>query len=199
MKYPKIIENLINHFASLPGIGAKTAERLVFYLLKNGNHNELEQFGKELINLNSEIKICQICGNYTINGRCEICNDVRRDKSIICLVAEVQDIYYLDKTHSFNVFYHVLGGLLAPADGVTPDKLNIKNLLKRLGGLKEVILGFNPTVEGESTIIYLKKILKEKNPRIKLTRLSRGLPMGGDLEYADEVTLSSAINNRSEV
>lgn len=201
MRYPVAVQNLINHFSALPGIGQKTAERLVFYLLKNGNREKIQEFGKSLIVLNQEIKICRQCGNYSINEKCEICSDAKRDKNLICLVAEVQDIYYLDKTHGFNGFYHVLNGLLSPAEGITPDKLNIENLLKRLKNsqIREVILGFNPTVEGESTIIYLKKILKEKYPQLKITRLSRGLPMGGDLEYADEITLTSALNNRIEV
>jgi len=197
MKYPETIQNLIDHFSSLPGIGGKTAERLVFYLLKSGEN--LKEFGRDLMNLNREIKTCAVCGNYSLNEHCQICSDNKRDKSLICLVAEVQDIYYLDRTHSFNGLYHVLGGLLAPAEGITPDKLNIDNLLKRLDNIKEIILGLNPTVEGESTIIYLKKLIKEKFPSIKITRLSRGLPMGGDLEYADEVTLRSAIDNRLEV
>ncbi len=201
MQYPNVIQDLINDFASLPGIGQKSAERLVFCLLKNGKRNELDRFGKNLLNIMNKIKGCEICGNYMANGRCEICDDGKRDKKRLCIVAEVQDIYYLDKTHELNGLYHVLGGLLSPAEGVTPDKLKIESLIKRLGdnGIEEVILGLNPTVEGESTIIYIKKILKEKFPNLKITRLSRGLPMGGDLEYADEITLLNAIKNRSEV
>ena len=200
MRYPGRIEQLITNFTSLPGIGQKTAERLVFYLLKN-NKIDLLEFGRNLINLKAEIKNCPKCGNYSLKEMCEICAATRRDKSMICIVAEVPDIYYLDGTHSFNGLYYVLGGLLAPAEGVTPDKLEIDKLIARIKTekIKEIIFGFNQTVEGESTIIYLKKIIKEKFPQIKLTRLSRGLPMGGDLEYADEITLSSAIKNRNEI
>lgn len=200
MKYPRLIQSLINNFASLPGIGTKTAERLVFHLLKQNDNQDLTEFGNNLLNIKKQIKTCPVCGNYTTDSQCEICTNAKRDKTIICVVADVQDIFYLDKTHTFNGQYHVLNGLLVPANGITPDKLNIENLLKRLkNNVQEIILGFNPTVEGESTIIYLKKLLKEKFPNLKITRLSRGLPMGGDLEYADEVTLSNAINNRSEV
>jgi recombination protein RecR len=200
VQYPSAIQDLINSFASLPGIGQKTAERLVFYLLKKGDKNELDKFGKNLLNIINEVKSCQVCGNYMTHGRCAVCHDAKRQKDCICVVAEVQDIYYLDRTQELNSFYHVLGGLLSPAMGVTPDKLNIQGLLKRLetNQVREIILGFNPTLEGESTIIYLKKILKDKFPNLKITRLSRGLPMGGDLEYADEITLSNAIKNRSE-
>lgn len=201
MNYPRVIQNLINDFARLPGIGQKTAERLVFYLIKNGERINLAEFGNNLVNVKNEIKHCEVCGNYRVNERCEICSDAKRDREKLCVVAEVQDIYYLDKTHELNGLYHVLGGLISPAEGIVPDKLRIEELVKRLEEhqIKEVILGLNPTVEGESTIIYLKKILKEKFTHLKITRLSRGLPMGGDLEYADEITLVNAIKNRSEV
>ena len=201
MHYPAVIQNLINDFASLPGIGQKSAERLVFYLLKKGDRDKLDEFSKNLSNVMNEVKGCIECGNYMANEKCEICNDTKRDKSRLCIVAEVQDIYYLDKTHELICLYHVLNGLISPAEGMTPDKLNIESLVKRLAGngIQEVVLGLNPTIEGESTIIYLKKILKEKFPNLKITRLSRGLPMGGDLEYADEITLLNAIKNRNEV
>jgi len=201
MQYPEVIQNLIDDFTSLPGIGGKTAERLVFYLIKNGEQEKLQQFGKNLMNLKTAIKTCRECGNYSLNELCGICMDIKRDKKLICVVANAEDIKYLDNTHSFNGVYYVLGGLLNPSEGVTADKLHIKQLLERLhkNMANEIILGLNPTVEGESTIIYLKKILKENFPKIKITRLSRGLPMGGDLEYADEITLSNAINNRSEI
>ena len=201
MRYPSTIQDLINNFASLPGLGQKTAERLVFYLLKKHPSEDLVSFGNNLINIKNEVKICAHCNNYMTNGHCDICDDSKRDKTILCVVAEVQDIFYLDKTHSYDGQYHVLQGLLTPAEGITPDKLNIDNLIRRLeqNKINEVIMGFNPTIEGESTIIYLKKIIKDKFPKIKITRLSRGLPMGGDLEYADEITLSSALKNRNEI
>ncbi len=201
MNYPKIIQDLINNFASLPGLGHKTAERLVFYLLKKYPKENLKKFGSNLANIKNEIKVCSQCYNYIDNNHCNICDNNKRDKTILCIVAEVQDIFYLEKAHSYNGLYHVLQGLLAPTEGITPNKLTIDSLLKRLNLNKttEIIMGFNPTVEGESTIIYLKKIIKDKFPHIKITRLSRGLPMGADLEYADEITLSSALKNRNEI
>lgn len=201
MNYPRAIKNLIDNFSSLPSIGGKTAERLVFYLLKNCGRAELANFGHNLMELPRQINVCETCGNLKDNNHCSLCDDAKRDKAAICLVAENQDIFYLEKTKIFNGQYHVLGGLISAAEGVTPEKLKIESLLKRLGdnNLREIIFGFNPTVEGESTILFLKKIIKEKFPAVKLTRLSRGLPMGGDLEYADEITLGSAIKNRSEV
>ncbi|HOZ36416.1 MAG TPA: recombination mediator RecR [bacterium] len=201
MNHPAIIQNLINNFASLPGIGQKTAERLVYHLLKNSKQEKLDLFGKNLIALKSEIKICPVCGNYGNGTGCAICGEPKRDRTKVCLVAEAQDIACLEKTGIYNGLYHVLNGLLSPIAGVTASQLNITTLGKRLaeGKIKEVIMGFNPTIEGESTIIYLKKIIKEKYPHIKITRLSRGLPMGGDLEYADEITLQSAMDNRTEI
>jgi len=201
MDYPQIIKNLINNFASLPGIGQKTAERLVYHLLKNESQEKLATFGKNLLTLKNEITVCPICGNYSNGNGCEVCNEPKRDRTKICLVAEAQDILYLEKTAIYNGLYHVLNGLLAPVEGITPDKLNISALGKRLstGSINEIIMGFNPTMEGESTIIYLKKLIKEKYPQIKITRLSRGLPMGGDLEYADEITLQNAMDNRTEI
>jgi recombination protein RecR len=200
MRYPEIIQNLINNFASLPGLGQKAAERLVFYLLKN-NKIDLTNFGNNLINIKNKIKTCPRCYNYMDNNQCLICDDNTRDKTTLCIVAEAQDIFYLDKAHSYHGLYYVLQGLLTPAEGITPDKLTVDNLIKKLSQepINEVVMGFNPTVEGESTILYLKKIIKENFPKIKITRLSRGLPMGGDLEYADEITLSSAIKNRNEI
>ncbi|HRY63229.1 MAG TPA: recombination mediator RecR [Patescibacteria group bacterium] len=201
MNHPPIIQNLINNFAALPGIGQKTAERLVFYLLKNESREKIEAFGENLLTLKKEIQTCPVCGNYTNGSGCQLCAEPKRDRTKVCLVAEAQDILYLEKTAIYNGLYHVLNGLLAPVEGITPDKLNVTALGKRLaeGTIKEVIMGFNPTMEGESTIIYLKKLIREKYPQIKITRLSRGLPMGGDLEYADEITLQSAMDNRTEI
>lgn len=201
MNHPTIIQSLINSFSSLPGIGQKTAERLVYYLLKNNSQEQLALFGKNLISLKNEIKICPTCGNYSNGAGCAICSEPKRDRQKVCLVAEAQDIPCLEKTGIYNGLYHVLGGLLSPVEGITANKLNITSLGKRLAGgvIQEVIMGFNPTMEGESTIIYLKKLIKEKYPQIKITRLSRGLPMGGDLEYADEITLQSAMDNRTEI
>ncbi len=201
MNHPLIVQSLINNFSALPGIGQKTAERLVYYLLKNSKQEQLAAFGKNLTALKNEIKVCPVCGDYSNGTGCAICGEPKRDRTKVCLVAEAQDISYLEKTGIYNGLYHVLNGLLSPVEGITAGKLNVTALGKRLaeGVIKEVIMGFNPTMEGESTIIYLKKLIKEKYPHIKITRLSRGLPMGGDLEYADEITLQSALDNRTEI
>lgn len=201
MNYSIPIQNLITNFSSLPGLGQKTAERLVFHLLKKNNKNTFIEFANNLLEVGKKINRCQTCSNYSEKPTCSICQNIKRDKTKICLVAEAQDILYLEKTNSFNGLYHVLNGLLDPSNGITPDKLNINPLFQRLqtNQITEIIFGLNPTVEGESTIIYLKKIILEKYPRFMLTRLSRGLPMGADLEYADEVTLANALNNRSGI
>ena len=185
----------------MPGLGEKTAERLVFYLLKKNNKNTFIEFADNLVNCGKQINRCQDCHNYSLKTLCPVCDNTRRDRTQICLVAEAQDILYLERTSAYNGLYHVLNGLLDPVSQITPDKLNLNSLSKRLNSnqVKEIIFGLNPTIEGESTIIYLKKLFGQKYPHLKLTRLTRGLPMGGDLEYADEVTLSNALKNRSQV
>ncbi len=200
MTYPPPIQNLIENFTYLPGLGQKSAERLVFYLLET-KKVDLSKFADNLKQIKKQIQKCQICGAYSPKKICAVCTNPHRTKNILCLVAEARDIYYIEHSHSFNGRYHVLNGLLSPAEGVNINNLSIKPLMERLAkeDVQEVIMGFNPTVEGETTIIYLKKILKEKFPHLKITRFSRGLPMGGDLEYADEITLSSAIKNRNEI
>lgn len=201
MPYPEPIENLIKSFSSLPGLGYKTAERLVFHLLKKNNKNSFIEFSNNLLNVGKQIETCQTCGNYSLKPLCPICQNTQRDKSQICLVANAKDILYLEKTNIYSGLYHVLGGLIDPANNCLPDSLNIKKLFLRLENHRprEIIFGLNPTIEGETTMIYLKKIIASAYPHIKLTRLSRGLPMGADLEYADEITLSSALKNRSTV
>jgi recombination protein RecR len=200
MSYPQPIQNLIRDFSSLPGLGQKTAERLVFYLLKNKKKETILEFSRDLVNISAQIKQCSICGNYTEKNICSICEDKKRNLKKICLVAEAQDIISLEKTSVYHGLYHVLHGLLNPNHGIMAEQLNIISLFARLNKeTEEIIFGFNPTMEGETTIIYLKKIISQQHPAIQLTKLSRGLPMGGDLEYADEITLSSALSNRSKV
>jgi len=185
----------------MPGLGDKTAERLVFNLLKKNNKNTFIEFANALITVGKQIRHCKICNNYSEKPLCQICENMRRDKTKICVVAEAQDIICLEKTSVYHGLYHVLGGLIEPISNITPDKLNIKSLIERLNDkqIREIIFGLNPTIEGESTIIYIKKMIGQKFKNIKLTRLSRGLPMGADIEYADEITLSNAINNRSQL
>jgi len=198
MPFPQSIQNLINHFAKLPGIGPKTAERLVFYLLKQDKNN-LTEFGHTLLHVRDNIKICEECGQITEEKLCLICSDKNRDHSIICVVAEIADILSLEKSKEFNGVYHILNGTLNPTEGITPEKLNIKKLEERIskGDVKEIILALNPTIEGETTAMYLTKFLKKYN--ISITKLARGLPQGSDLEYADEVTLANAFKGRIKI
>jgi recombination protein RecR len=197
--YPTPIKNLIKHLSSLPGIGPKQAERMVFYLLKS-DVGKFESLAKELSEIKNKIKKCAGCGNF-VEEKCEICNSQKRDKNKICVVAEPQDILALEKTSEFDGVYHLLGGLIIPTAGLTPSKLKIQELEDKIKNTKnnlEIIIALDPNVEGESTSMYLVNLLK-KYPHIKISKLARGLPMGGDLEYADEVTLGSAIRGRVEL
>ena len=195
---PRALERLIQEFTKLPGIGPKTAERLVYYLLKQPKE-VLTQFAQSLHQAKDEVTTCSQCYRFSDQNPCPICADKKRDKTLLCVVAESQNIPVLEKTGAFRGLYHVLGGLISPLEGITPDKLKIAELEQRLktNGVKEVILALNPDLDGETTSLYLTKLVKPL--AIKITRLARGLPMGADLEYADEVTLENAIVGRREV
>jgi len=195
---PHALEQLIREFTKLPGIGPKTAERLVYYLLKQPKE-ELVSLADSLRQAKDEVVICRQCFRFADQDPCPICADKRRDKSLLCVVAESQNIPVIEKTGAFAGHYHVLGGLISPLEGITPDKLKIGELEQRLktNGVKEVILALNPDLDGETTSLYLAKLIKPIG--IKVTRLARGLPMGADLEYADEVTLENAILGRKEI
>lgn len=199
-KYPNIIQNLINEFSRLPGLGPKSAERLVFYLMKQ-SPEDLNKLASNIENLKKEIQICQVCYNYSTKNPCEICTDSRRDHATLCVVALPQDLAVIENTGEYHGLYHILGGVLNPVEGITPDKLKIKELINHLNRakpkIKEVILAFNPDLEGESTTLYLTRQLKSL--KIKITRLAKGLPTGADLEYADAVTLTDALKGRREV
>lgn len=199
-KYPASIANLINQFSKMPGLGPKSAERLVFYLLKK-SPDDLKNLAQNIENLKKEIQICQTCYNYSLKNPCEICSDKRRDHYIICVVALPQDLAVIENTAEYQGIYHVLGGVLNAVEGITPDKLKIKELLGRLKSskikIKEVILAFNPDLEGESTTLYLTRQLKPY--KIKITRLAKGLPTGADLEYADAITITDALKGRREL
>ena len=195
---PHALEQLIREFTKLPGIDPKTAERLVYYLLKQPKE-ELVSLADSLRQAKDEVVICRQCFRFADQDPCPICADKRRDKSLLCVVAESQNIPVIEKTGAFAGHYHVLGGLISPLEGITPDKLKIDELEQRLktNGVKEVILALNPDLDGETTSLYLAKLIKPIG--IKVTRLARGLPMGADLEYADEVTLENAILGRKEI
>jgi recombination protein RecR len=195
---PSSIQKLIDQFNKLPGIGPKTAERLAFWLLKKPQ-TELDEFGQAIKEAKKDLVICSICQNITYINPCNICTDNVRDQKTICVVAETQDQQAIERTGEYQGTYHVLGGVLNPLENMTPDKLNIESLIGRIknDGIKEIILGLNPDLEGESTALYLVKILKPY--KVKMTKLARGLPTGSDIEYADEITLGSALKNRREL
>jgi recombination protein RecR len=195
--FPKSFQKLIDHFAALPSVGPKMAERLVLYLFKQ-EQEKLDDFSEIIKNLKKNIHFCSQCFNISENGLCAICQDKKRDSSIICVVEDPLDVISLEKTRRMRGLYHVLGGTInAPSDKNNP--LKIKELLDRLKKEKidEVIIATNPTTEGEATALYLARFIKPLN--IKTTRLARGLPTGGDIEYADEATLGGAIEGRKEI
>lgn len=195
--YPISIEKLIEEFAKLPGIGQKTAQRLTLHVL-NLPKEEVEEFANALIKARGTIKYCSICGNYTEKDPCAICSNPNRDKSTICVIEQAKDIISMEKVREYNGVYHVLHGTISPMAGRGPDDINLKELVRRINGdVKEVIVATNPNVEGEATAMYISKILKPLGT--KVTRIAHGIPVGGDLEYSDEVTLSKALEGRKEI
>jgi recombination protein RecR len=193
MDLPVSIKNLIDSFSLLPTVGRKTAERFVFYLLQQ-DQTVLDKFSAAVKNVKLGIKKCEICGCVNEESPCSICKDIKRDKAKICVVGVTRDLIIIENTGAFNGRYHVLGGLIDAIKGVTPEQLNIKSLEQRLTGAQEIILALNPTFEGEATAIYLTNLFK--NSKLKITRLARGLPRGAELQYADENTLSDALQHR---
>ena len=193
--YSPSIEKLIEAFERLPSIGNKTAARLAFYIL-NSSEEETNEFVQAIINAKKNLKYCSTCFNISDTDPCTICANAGRDKSTICVVEDVKDVVAMEKTHEFKGVYHVLHGSISPMNGIGPDDIKIKELLSRLmdGSVKEVILATNPRVEGEATAIYLSKLIKPLG--ITVTRTAHGIPVGGDLEYTDEVTLSRALEGR---
>lgn len=197
-KLPSSLERAINELSKLPGIGPKSAQRLAFYLLKR-DPIDLTSLAESVTNLKSGVIFCSQCHNMAETDPCDICNDPARDKTLLCIVEEPLDALALDKTRQFPGLFHVLGGVLNPMEGIGPDQLNIADLperIKNLGSVSEVIIATNPTLEGETTALHISKLLKDRG--VKITRIARGLPMGGDLEYADEITLSRALEGRRE-
>jgi recombination protein RecR len=191
------LEQLIAEFAKLPGIGRKTAQRLALYVMKRPRE-EVVSMAKALVSVKDRIRTCSVCCNITEQDPCPICSSTRRDRSIICVVEEPNDVLALEKTNDFRGLYHVLGGSLSPLDGIGPEELKIRELLTRITTeVSEVILAMNPNVEGEATTLYLGKLIKPLG--IRVTRIARGLPVGGDLEFADEATLSRALEGRITV
>lgn len=194
--YIEPLAKLVNAFSKLPGIGGKTALRLAYHVI-SAPEEDVKDLVNALETIKEKVKYCSCCGNFCEGEMCDICSDVRRDKSVICVVKDPRDVIAMEKSGSFKGVYHVLHGTLSPMDGVGPDDIRIKELLSRLDGVKEVILATNPDVEGDATAVYIARLLKPFN--IKTTRIAHGIPIGGDLEYIDEVTLSKAIEGRREI
>ena len=199
---PAALEDTIEALSMLPGVGPRTAERYAYYLFRS-NDKISKNIAEALSNLHNKVKTCPV--TFALISTDEeispLYTDLRRDKTTVMVVEEPLDIYAIEQINSYNGTYHVLGGALSPIDGVTPEQLHIGELIKRVNNddVKEVIIATNPSVEGESTALYLEKLLHEQNPNLKLTRLARGLPLGVDLSYADQITLSAALENRTKL
>lgn len=198
MYYPEPVSKLIEGFMKLPGIGPKTAGRLAFFVLGMKEDDVLD-LAKALVNAKRQLHYCSVCHNITDVDPCRICSDKRRDRSLICVVQEPKDVVAMEKTREYEGLYHVLHGAISPMDGIGPEDIRIPDLLKRLGDeqVKEVILATNPNIEGEATAMYISRLVKPVG--IRVTRIAHGLPVGGDLEYADEVTLTKALEGRREL
>ena len=196
--YSPSIEKLIESFEKLPSIGHKTAVRLAFHMM-DLNEEDTNEFINSIINAKANLKYCNSCYNISDTDPCPICSSPKRDSSLICVVEDVRDIMAMERTHEFKGVYHVLHGTISPMNGIGPEDIKIKELLNRIGSqdVKEIIIATNPRVEGEATAIYLSKIIKPLG--IKVTRIAHGIPVGGDLEYTDEITLSKALEGRREL
>jgi recombination protein RecR len=196
--YPEPIARLIEQFMKLPGIGPKTAARLAFHVM-GMETSDVDDFAKALKDVKTQLTECAICCNITDKSPCSICTDPRRDKLVICVVQEPRDVIAMERTHEFHGNYHVLHGAISPMEGIGPQEIRIKELVTRIGeeDIDEVILATNPNVEGEATAMYISRLLKPFS--LKITRIAHGLPVGGDLEYADEVTLAKALEGRRTI
>lgn len=195
-----VIERLTDEFARLPGIGSKTALRLVHHLMK-GSKDDPRRLARSLVDMADKIRPCEVCGNFSEHERCEICTNPRRDRSLLCVVEEAYEVGAIERTGQFRGVFHVLGGRLSPLDGVGPDELNVTSLLDRIHGsagvISEVIIATNASVEGEATSVFLEQEIRPLGPRV--TRLARGIPVGSDLEYVDGTTIAQALAGRREM
>lgn len=198
MSYPRPLQNLIDEFSKLPGIGPRTAARFAFNLLRRSDE-DLALLSDAIAKLKKEMKICNLCFNISEKELCEFCSNPKRDRSTVCVIEEAMNIPAIEKTRQYNGLYHVLGGVIRPNEGIGPDDLKMKELMARIknNGIREIIIATNPNTEGETTALYLSKLLSKS--KIIVTRLARGLSTGSDLEYADEITISSALSGRKEI
>jgi len=193
---PDSLDRITQQFARFPGIGRKTAQRMAFQLLE-WNPADIKLLGDTITQSTDKLQPCSVCHLITEGDLCPVCLDPRRDDRLLCIVEDSRDVVAIEETSRFNGKYHILGGVLSPLDGVGPDQLNIQSLLARLQDVQEIVIAMNPSVEGETTALYLAKLLQEKT--IKITRLARGIPSGGDLEYIDGITLGRALDDRHEL
>jgi recombination protein RecR len=198
VQYARPLARLVGEFEKLPGIGPKSAQRLALYILRLSDE-EARVFAESILEVKAKIRYCNTCSNFTDREICEICSDLRRDETQLCVVAEPRDLIAMEKTGEFRGKYHVLGGVLAPMEGIGPDQLKIRELLARLapGVITEIVIATNPTVEGDATALYLSSLIKPLGVRV--TRIAHGLPVGGDLDYADQATLIQAFEGRREL
>lgn len=196
--YDGIVQDLIDEFGRLPGIGPKSAQRIAFHILQTQNF-DVSRLAELLVDVREKVRFCEVCGNITEQEKCAICRDPRRDETLVCVVEEPKDVVAIERTRQYRGLYHVLGGAISPIDGIGPDDLSIPALMRRLGdgGVQEVIIATDPNLEGEATAAYLSRLLTSME--IPVSRLASGLPVGGDLEFADEVTLGRAFEGRRKV
>ena len=196
--FPESLNNLIGEFQKLPTIGRKSAERLAMNIVER-DETDINDFSKALMEVKEKIHKCEICGNLTEQEICDVCKDITRDEDFICVVEDVKDLIAIEKSGAFHGKYHVLGGLIAPSDGIGPDELNIDKLLKRIDdeGINEIILAISSTIEGETTTLFLTSLLNEKDVRV--SKIAQGIPVGSNLEYFDQLTLERAIEDRREI
>lgn len=196
--YAAPIAKLIDELSKLPGVGNKTAQRLAFHIL-NMSQEEVEQLSSSITNAKKNVRYCQVCCNITDSDTCSICSSPKRDSGLICVVEDPKDVVAMEKTREYKGLYHVLNGAISPMEGIGPEEIRIKELLRRVAenDIREIILATNPNIEGEATAMYISRLLKPAG--IKVTRIAHGVPVGGDLEYADEVTLMKALEGRREI
>jgi len=198
MHYAKPLAKLVSEFEKLPGIGPKSAQRLAFHVLRI-TEDEARSLAEAVLDVKQSIRLCPVCYNFTDQERCEVCCDEKRDRSFLCVVAEPRDVVAMEKTNEFRGMYHVLGGVISPMDGVGPEMLKIRELLARIGEgeIREVLLATNPTIEGDTTAMYIAGLIKPLGLRV--TRIAHGMPVGGDMDYADQATLIRALQWRREI
>lgn len=197
-KLPRAVRRLIEKFERLPGVGPKSAQRLVFYLLHNPDH-ELEDFAERLLALKRDTVMCDVCHNISESNPCPVCEDSSRDRTLLCVVEQPLDMLALERSDKYQGLYHVMHGAISPLNNIGPDQIFLADILKRLDGVEELIIATNPTMEGEATALYISELITNKGIDLNITRIGHGLPVGADIEYADGVTLARALEGRRKL